>query len=479
MKKLSKILLSICMTFVMAFALVGCDESSDPNGSQKPAKYTPPAGVDMTSVSEYALWLMNSSDRTSSYIASVTDYMSGTTPVISFEKYQYENGVQKFASYDAANKLSAYKEYEKITSEAFTEKNYNITNLTYTSRNVDKKTYLKDTANLRSSQSVPGLMWQIEINNGYDFGQNKIDEISGYEDISVSESVQNPETGKYILTRSFKQNDKEVMKFVVTCENNKVTKMEEYGFENNALKLMAVISYEYKAVVIDLTTESYTPPVGVNMTSVSEYALWLMDNADRSESYVATVTDYVSSATPSVTIQKYKYENGVEKFASYGSSNQLSLYKEYAKITADSYTEKTYDVSALTFSTNSINKNGYLKSTLNAQSAQSIPGIMWQIEVNSGFNFGENKINQIQGYENITVTETVENPETGKYILTRAFKLNGDVVMKYVITCQNNKVTKVEMYSIGEGSELKLANAIVYEYKEVVIDIQTSLYTPE
>ncbi len=266
MKKISKILLSLSMAFVMIFSLSGCKITEEPDESQDPLdieNYQAPVGVNMDSVSEYALWLLENADCTMPYIAvlsSIENYNNPTEMKLEILKYKYDNDIQKIARYNSSNQLKYYNEFEEIVYGKFKQSNYNTTSLTYTEQLLNEDKTIKSKANLYMADSVIALMWQLEMNQNYDIGDTvDYNELFGVANgADMEEIITNPSKGKYILTREIKVYNIPVAKYITTVINNRVTNLKIYSNIQDELLLTNEVGYEYKETSISIDKSLYT-----------------------------------------------------------------------------------------------------------------------------------------------------------------------------------------------------------------------------
>ncbi len=254
MKKLSKILLSFCMTFMLAFSLVACNDLDDDNyndGSNSPSTVT---------MTEYAKNIYENHDYKSSYVASVISYEEDALvkTQIKVIKYKYGGNTAQIAVYNEEDVMTNYYEIETVVSGGlYRYSEYDLNNKTYTKKSLGLKEINARKANLYLADKIVMHMYQAEFNQDKEIG----DDISELlpDGVVLEESITNPSTGKYILTRNISgvEDDIEYYSNIkMTCLNGKVVKYEQEAEMNGELSLD--VSYEYKNVTIDIDTTLYT-----------------------------------------------------------------------------------------------------------------------------------------------------------------------------------------------------------------------------
>ena len=134
MKRISKLLLSFCMLFILSFSLVAC-MGGEEKPDNKPAGYTPPKNVDMTSETQYAEWLLEHHTTSASY--EMKYYLSKNTNVTESGslKYLKNNNILTSASYDSTGTLTHYYEFTNPADNQYIVTIYNTTSKTYASKN--------------------------------------------------------------------------------------------------------------------------------------------------------------------------------------------------------------------------------------------------------------------------------------------------------------------------------------------------------
>ncbi len=259
MKKLSKILLSICMAFIVSFSFIACAPNDDNNngdgGNGGSSTYTPPTGVDMTSMTDYTKWLLDNPDLNSSYIGTIYE-KEGTTTKTTLIKYQYKNNTQCIAVYSSSNTLESYYEIEEITSTSCIIKSYDISTLTYTETVETNSEAQKRRANLFCADAVVMLPYQTEINQGFEIGTD-ITTLPGYSGYTVNETVTNPATGEYDLSRILSVTQSGVSSTISYTSKIIRNRTQSFRLEYSALKFME-LSYDYKDVTINFDKTLYT-----------------------------------------------------------------------------------------------------------------------------------------------------------------------------------------------------------------------------
>lgn len=247
MKKLSKLFLSICMTLIISFSLVGCMNNSDDDDSNNDSN--------TVTVTQIAKDLFDNHNITSSYIASSVK-TTETSTEIEIIKYTYADRVAKVAVYDTQNNMTAYYEFETIVQNTLYKlRTYNLANKNYTEKTLSYADANAKKANLCLADKAIMFLYQAEINSGYDIG----DVIPNHTEdgLTITESVKKS-GNKYTITRrlSGMVNDiEEWQEFSLTCENNKTLSLSGKRSDGS---LKFNVGYEYCDVTIEIDTSKYT-----------------------------------------------------------------------------------------------------------------------------------------------------------------------------------------------------------------------------
>ena len=248
MKKLSKLFLSICITLIISFSLVGCMNTSDDNDSND--------NGNTITVTQIAKDLFDNHNITSSYIASSVK-TTGTSTEIEIIKYTYADRVAKVAVYDTQNNMTAYYEFETVVNNSLYKfRTYNLTTKKYTEETLSYADTNAHKANLYLADKAILFLYQAEINSGYDIGDN-VPEFTE-NGLTITESIKNPSGKKYTITRRFSGivNDiEEWQEFSLTCENNKTLSLSGKKSDGS---VNFNVGYEYCNVTIEIDTSTYT-----------------------------------------------------------------------------------------------------------------------------------------------------------------------------------------------------------------------------
>lgn len=248
MKKLSKLFLSICITLIISFSLVGCMNNSDDDESNNDGN--------TVTVTQIAKDLFDNHNISSSYIASLVKTTEGSTE-IKIIKYTYADRVAKVAMYDTQDNMTAYYEFETVVNNSLYKfRTYNLTTKKYTEETLSYADTNAQKANLYLADKAIMFLYQAEINSGYDIGDN-VPEFTE-DGLTITESIKNPSKNKYTITRRYSGivNDiEEWQEFSLTCEDNKTLSLSGKKSDNS---VKFNIGYEYCKVTIEIDTSTYT-----------------------------------------------------------------------------------------------------------------------------------------------------------------------------------------------------------------------------
>lgn len=248
MKKISKFLLSFCMAFVVAFSLVGCNNNSD-NSSKGDEGDDNSTSISM---SEFILELMENIDTTASYEATIVVHEGDVTKNKSLKYVYREEGTEKGGIVLSYEDDELKKGLIIIASgTSYTVGNMNVEEKTVQSETKTKLEMLKERANIHCAYGVMLLPYQVELNQGYQIGTD-VSTIPAYSGSIVNDEVENPSTGKYILTRTITVGTSSSV-YKLTVQNNKVINCQ-IQIGDNYLNA----TYEYKEVTITEDFSDYT-----------------------------------------------------------------------------------------------------------------------------------------------------------------------------------------------------------------------------
>lgn len=201
MKKISKLLLSICLLFVLSFSLTACmgGNNNKNSGSTKPKGYTPPEDVDMTSGVQYAEWLLANHTNKDAYTMLFYKSKNGTVQESGSLKYYKDEKTSTFisASYNSAGTITYYREFKDITDNTHTVTIYDVTN----SANKSYKVYTWDNDRFTTFKNDEFYADSVIYHYLYDYEQW---DTTGATEITAQQNiVKDTETdGKYILTNT-------------------------------------------------------------------------------------------------------------------------------------------------------------------------------------------------------------------------------------------------------------------------------------
>ena len=249
MKKFSKVLLSICMAFVVSFSLIACgvddDDDFDNGGSDTP----PTTTLDRSSFSSYSKWMFDNPEFTQDYEGTVTIKIDGETEtfIVKSDCHTLGDGsVIKFiAQYDVLGRLKDAEQFHK-KSTGYDITNINVSNRTYEiDEDVTELEAKKRMANLYCAHVIIAMPYQAELNQGHDVGYNL------YGDFAT-ETVTNPEDGKYVLTRTITSFGYPTITHKITIEDDRVISYK-YSCDGDEMNM----SYTYKNVTINEDLSDY------------------------------------------------------------------------------------------------------------------------------------------------------------------------------------------------------------------------------
>jgi len=226
------------------------------------------------------------------------------------------------------------------------------------------------------------------------------------------------------------------------------------------------------------TTQTYTPPTGVDMTSADAYITWLKNNLDLTLSYESEV---------------YKI-NGTSIES---SSKIISLYKDNTiyveEIDEDEKTDKYYEITKIADKFKVITYSNYnLKYYEDIVTGFQLSDTLIPISMIYFFTDAVDVLfsSSIQGNSvTPTTNKTIEKLSDGKYLLTNIItyeitqNINGEDTKKSVnitikLIVENNKLTSVEYITNDPRSSSGEESMIIsYTYKDVIINFDKSQYT--
>ena len=486
MKKINKILLSICMFFVISFSLVSCslpfgDTSNNNNnnnsgsGGNPTQTYTPPAGVDMTKAEAYAKWLKDNIDFTLSYEAEALASSNNSTVQSVTIKNQYKDNVNHLASYNADGTIEFYMELSMLLDKV-KQREYDLDNFTYSD-------HIYEGRDVGLYTPYGHICFFLEYPE-YQF-------TTGLPETTViTRTIENKSTGKYVLTNkiTYKSgSDKTetstiIVKLVV--ENNRVTGFEfsESSTLPNSNKITRVYSYTYKNdVVVNFDTSNfvneslgdYNEPTGVDMTSADAYANYLHENADITTSYKVTMVQSTESGVITTSTIKYNYKNGVSCTAVYDENNQITSYYEF-EVDGNNVIVRNYNLTSQTYTeTTRANDYSFFISRLNMMFYADTQAFVFLNVPETNWNFVIP--------EGVTITKSIEKTAYATYVLTKKLELDneeGKGAAEYKFTYQKDKIIKTELIShVENDAEENGTLTISFDYEDYAINFDKSNYT--
>ena len=244
MKRLGKIFIFIFAVFIMNFSFVAC-------ANEREDTYVPPAGVDMTSMSEYVVWLLENMDTSHSYEATATLKEGSkieTRKILS--ETRTENGVtgRIVLEYKGGVLSNGFEIVNNGTD--YSVINLDIGSKTYTETKKNRSQVNQDCANILCAYGVAMLPYTVELNNNFEIGTD-VSTIPQYDGTSVTETVTNPSNGKYVLTRTLTVNNSTAT-YTITVLNNRII---NYSLDSSYLSVE--VNYEYKNVTISEDFSEY------------------------------------------------------------------------------------------------------------------------------------------------------------------------------------------------------------------------------
>lgn len=247
MKKITKIILSFCLTFIISFSLIACSNKNDDNKNNNTTTPTP-----TITLTQKALEIYQNPFTASSYIITNSEKVGNNT-TISITKIICTENLIKFAYYDESLNLVQYVEIETlIQNSLYKMRNYDQDKNTYTETSYTATDLESVKLNMGCVESAIIALYPIEKQYGYEIG-----EVAPYyeeNNYTLTESLSNISTDKFVLRRKAQKDDNSILfDAKLTYINNKIIKQEIETSESFTTR-----TYEYTDVTIDFDTSGFT-----------------------------------------------------------------------------------------------------------------------------------------------------------------------------------------------------------------------------
>lgn len=493
MKKLTKLLISLCLILILPFTFTACKDNDGSNNTNK---------ADVSSATAYANWLKDNYDKTQSYVVAI-----GYGEEVVDVKYKYNASTQtQMYAYYVEDSMVFYYEVKQVDAK------YKIS-----AYDIESKKYVEDTLTKQEyySQSFTGFANEITDNSDVVYGginRMKIylsfrhyfgdmtanlylNFFSNFDEqpTNTTKEIEKVYEGKYAIKETAYEGTEVVYSTKFVYNNNLI---EEIVVENAEESYN--IAYEYKTVDFSINKSQFsTYP---NMSSAKAYANWLKDNQDITIPYTATMS--MASDSEEIVI-KYNYDEttSTQKYALYQDS-EMVFYCEIEKdglnykVTGYSVSKKQYIVDNMESERfNSLDSNfgkyvweeleNWQNSQPDDESAVVISPAL-KIEMQAGFIYS--KTYSVANMPNffLNFNEWIENSEISDAEIEGSInKLEeGRCQIKQTATKQNETVADlniiynnhvIERTTMNFGNEVM---TIVYDYTSPVnISFDKTQYT--